>query len=130
LKARALTALSRQHPAAAFPPFLMEKKFPQSALVTIRRQAIIYNCACPAQVCETIAHLRELHDYQAKCLNESVMDQSVHHRISTAVEQAHREMEQCLTDILAIEGWDPVTLEMPANLQKRIAEQARTPPAP
>ncbi len=101
----------------------MEKKFPQSALVAIRRQAIVYNCACPAQVCETIAHLRKLHDYQSSCLTESVMDASVHRRIAAAVEQAHAEMERCLTDILALEGWDPVTLEMPANLQKRIAEQ-------
>ena len=108
----------------------MEKIYPQSALVSIRRQAVIYACACPAQVCETIAHLRKLHDYQAQCMVGTPVDAAVHLRITEAVEKAHREMEQCLSDILAMEGWDPVTLEMPAHLQKRIADDLKNPPAP
>jgi hypothetical protein len=107
----------------------MEKRYPQSTLTSTRGQAIVYSCACPAQVCEAIGHLRKLHDYQAQCLNGSPSDAAVHQRITLAVETAHREMEQCLTDILAIEGWDPVTFEMPANLQKRIADGISNPPA-
>lgn len=106
----------------------MEQTYPQSALVSIRRQAMIYNCACPAQVAETIAHLRKLYDYQASCLNEVPMDAAVHQRIAEAAERAHREMETCLREILAIEGWDPVTLQMPAHLEKRLAEPPPPPP--
>jgi len=106
----------------------MEKLYPQSALISIRRQAMIYNCACPAQVCETISHLRQLHDYQSACLDESPMDQIVHRRIAQAVEIAHREMETCLDEILRIEGWDPVTFEMPASLQKTRALPLPPPP--
>lgn len=106
----------------------MEQTYPQSALVSIRRQAMIYNCACPAQVAETIAHLRKLYDYQAACLNEVPMDAAVHQRIAEAAERAHREMETCLREILAIEGWDPVTLQMPAHLEKRLAEPPPPPP--
>lgn len=108
----------------------MEKLFPQSALVSIRRQAMIYNCACPAQVCETISHLRQLHDYQSACLNESAMDQLVHRRIAQAAEAAHREMEACLDEVLRIEGWDPVTLEMPEKLQKALAPKLPLPKGP
>lgn len=108
----------------------MERRFAEASLATIRRQAMIYACACPAQVSQMIGHLRKLHDYQTQCLNESPLDAVVHARIATAVEVAHREMETCLAEILALEGWDPVTFEMPANLQKRIADDLLKPPSP
>lgn len=108
----------------------MEQQFPDSALTSIRRQAIVYACACPAQVSQAIGQLRQLHEYQTQCLNESPLDASVHRRIAESVERAHAEMERCLADILAMEGWDPVTLEMPATLQKRIADDQLKPPAP
>lgn len=44
----------------------------------------------------------------------------VHQRIAAAVHSAHVTMEACLEDVLALEGWDRTTLEMPANLQKRL----------
>ncbi|GAC1599575.1 MAG: hypothetical protein NVS3B2_00890 [Ramlibacter sp.] len=43
----------------------------------------------------------------------------VHQAIADATEQSHALMEQCLTRVLALEGWDPVTLAMPEALRDK-----------
>ena len=97
----------------------MQLRYPREALHKIVEQAMIYQCACPTQVCKAIGQMRELHRYQQDCLTASDTDHAVHRRIAAAAELAHRELEQCLEDVLKLEGWNPATLEMPADLPKR-----------
>ena len=97
----------------------LETKFTNTQLRRINLQSILYLCACPSQVGVQIDSLRQLYDYQANCSDRSRSDiqDKVHARIAEASQAAHAIMEQCLQDILAMEGWDPVTLEMPANIR-------------
>ena len=100
----------------------MQHHYPSSSLTRIIDQSLFYQCACPAQVCRSILDLRELHDYQRNCGNDSANDKSVHDAIADAACAAHAGMEQCLTNILAIEGWDLQTLSMPEALRKKPAK--------
>lgn len=97
----------------------MQEEFNPSQISKVIDQALVYQCACPAQVCKTIFELRELYDYQQNCGNDTANDKLVHDTIAKAAEDAHRIMETCLKEILAIEGWDMANLEMPASLRKK-----------
>ena len=44
----------------------------------------------------------------------------VNERIAEVSKQAHQLMEQCLDEILDLEGWDKNKLEMPAGIRMRI----------
>lgn len=103
---------------------MLEMKFSPAELVRILEQAVIYDCACPAQICKEIGSLRALYDYQAHCLNLTDTDTQVHERIAASTRVAHAEMEACLEQVLALEGWDRQTLEMPPHLQKRLLASA------
>ena len=98
----------------------MKERFPAAQVTRVLDQALIYQCACPAQVCRTIFELRELYDYQKNCANIPEEDQGVHATIAEATEGAHALMEECLARVLAIEGWDLATLTMPEHLRKAI----------
>lgn len=102
--------------------------FTDAQLRRINLQSILYLCACPSQVGEQISNLRQLYDYQANCSNrsQSAMQDEVHARIAEATRQAHAIMEQCLQDILALEAWDPVTLEMPDNIRVLLERELET----
>lgn len=100
----------------------MQQQYSDEQIAHVREQAAIYQCACPAQVCASIAAMRELYAYQARCMDATDVDRAVHLRIAAAADVAHAELERCLTDILNLEGWDMTTLTMPANLQKRLLE--------
>jgi len=52
--------------------------------------------------------------------SESEVHLQVHQRIAEVTKQAHQLMEQCLDEILDLEGWDRATLEMPVGLRTRI----------
>ena len=98
----------------------LEKQFSAAQLAHILEQSVIYACACPAQVCKTIFQQRELFAYQSNCLNSTHTDAAVHQTIADCIRRTHVELEICLVDVLKLEGWDMVTLDMPAALQKRI----------
>ena len=100
----------------------MKHQFDASSLSRIIDQALVYQCACPAQVCRSILELRELYDYQRDCGNDSGNDRNVHDAIAEATSRAHETMEQCLEQILVIEGWDAATLTMPESLRKKTAK--------
>ncbi len=100
----------------------MKEQFKSSQISRVIDQALVYQCACPAQVCKSIFELRELYEYQMNCANDSVNDKLVHDTIAAAAEQAHQLMEQCLKQILEIEGWDMQNLNMPDNLKKKPAK--------
>jgi hypothetical protein len=103
----------------------LDKKFSALQLSIINDQAALYTCACPLQVSLQIASLRKLFDYQKECIaSETASDSDVqihvHHRIAEATKQAHQIMEQCLDDILDLEGWDRAKMEMPSGIRKRL----------
>ncbi len=87
-------------------------------LEQILEEAMIYMCACPAQVSEHLLLLRNLFEYQTRCISKGSLMVEVHRRIADATRIAHAEMELCLGDVMKMEGWDPLTLIMPAGLRE------------
>ena len=100
----------------------MKERFNASQVSKVIDQALVYQCACPAQVCRAIFELRELYEYQMNCANDSVNDQLVHSTIVLSTEKAHELLEECLSRVLEIEGWDVATLNMPETLKKKPAK--------
>ncbi|MEQ1530713.1 MAG: hypothetical protein ABL925_15470 [Methylococcales bacterium] len=101
----------------------LENKFTALQLALINEQAAIYECACPVHVSMQIANLRKLFDYQNMCMDtpsENDVLTQVHLRIAQVTKQAHQLMEQCLDEILDMEGWDRTKMEMPAGIRTRI----------
>jgi hypothetical protein len=98
----------------------LEIRYSAEDISRIIDQALVYQCACPAQVATTLLELRDLYDYQVKC-RESDDDNNgrVHDAIAEATAEAHARMESCLDEVLEAEGWDRATLTMPASLRKR-----------
>lgn len=97
----------------------LSMRYTAAQLETIIEEASIYMCACPAQVAVAIRQLRDLHRYQVTCIRSPQGIPGVHERIVEATAVAHAEMERCLTDIMTMEGWDPVTFRMPEGLRQR-----------
>jgi hypothetical protein len=94
-------------------------RFTNEQLQRIIEEAMIHMCACPAQVAKQIQQLRDLYAYQRNCLgrdNPALV--VVHERIADSTRRAHAEMEQCLSDVLGMEGWDRATLTMPEGLRE------------
>lgn len=100
----------------------MQQKYNAAQISKVIDQSLVYQCACPAQVCRTIFELRDLYDYQKNCANNTENDKVVHDAIADATEQAHAIMELCLDQVLRIEGWDLTTLVMPDSLRKKPAK--------
>lgn len=96
----------------------LHKHFEDHQLTRILDQSLLYQCACPAQVCRTLLNLRELHAYQMDCRDRSETDRQVHEAIALSASRTHAEMENCLKHILALEGWDLETLTMPQALRE------------
>jgi hypothetical protein len=100
----------------------MKEKFSASQISRVIDQALIYQCACPAQVGRAIFEMRELYAYQMNCAKSSGNDQRVHGAIALATEKSHEILENCLKEILVIEGWDQESLSMPDSLKKKPAK--------
>ena len=100
----------------------MQETFDSAQISKVIDQALLYQCACPAQVCRAIFELRELHAFQMNCADDTANDRLVHETIAAATEQSHQLMERCLEKILEIEGWDRATLTMPSSLRKKTAK--------
>ena len=98
----------------------MKQRYSAEQVSRIIDQALVFQCACPAQVATTLLELRDLHDYQLKCRDASdAPGARVHDAIARATLEAHARMEECLDEVLALEGWDRATLTMPESLRKR-----------
>jgi hypothetical protein len=97
----------------------LEARYSADDISRIIDQALVYQCACPAQLATTLLELRDLYDYQMKCREDDDTDGRVHDAIAAATAEAHERMERCLDHVLEIEGWDRKTLTMPAGLRKR-----------
>ena len=100
----------------------MKEQFNSAQISKVIDQALVYQCACPAQVCRAIFELRELYEYQMNCASDSANDDLVHKTIAAATEKSHEMMEECLQKILEIEGWDQSTFAMPEGLKKKPAK--------
>jgi hypothetical protein len=96
----------------------MPVRFSGEQLRRIIDVAMIYMCACPAQLARQILSLRELHDYQQVCIGSGPLKEQVHMRIAESTRQAHAELEQCLDNVLDLEEWDKSTLTMPEGLRQ------------
>jgi hypothetical protein len=96
----------------------MHSRFSNKQLRQITEQGFIFMCACPASVAKQLLLLRELYDYQQKCVSDGALMDQVHVRIAAATQLAHAEMERCLDEVLDLEGWDRATLTMPAGLRQ------------
>lgn len=103
----------------------LDTQFSNQQLKRINVQGILYICSCPSQVGGQIDSLRKLFDYQAHCAERggNEVQAKVHQRIADATQQAHRIMEDCLKDVLDLEGWDLQTLEMPAGLRTLLEQE-------
>jgi len=96
-----------------------EERFTQAELGSVIEQALIYMCACPAQVAQAILKLRELYRYQLHCSGKPESDFAVHALIAQSTIQSHAIMQDCMEKIIVMEGWDRATLTMPEGLRKR-----------
>ena len=96
---------------------MLNQKFTSTQLDKIMSESLDYQCACPAQVCGAIIDLRELYEYQANCLKDSETDHKMHESIASGVAISHAALEACLQEILELEGWDPVLLNLPDSLK-------------
>ncbi|MDD3352022.1 hypothetical protein [Zoogloea sp.] len=96
----------------------LQQIYTDRELEHIAEEAMLYMCACPGQVASEIGRLRELIRYQRACLAEPGGVAEVHSVIAEASIEAHRVMEECLTRVLELEGWDRDTLVMPEGLRR------------
>jgi hypothetical protein len=96
-----------------------EERFTDAELGKVVDQAMIYMCACPAQVAESIRKLRELYRYQLRCSANPENDNAVHALIAQHTIQSHATMQDCLDKVIEMEAWDRTTLQMPPDLRKR-----------
>ena len=107
----------------------LDNKFTALQLAIINNEAALYTCACPVHISMQITNLRKLFDYQKTCMElppENNIQIQVHQRIAEVTKQAHQLMEQCLDDILDLEGWDKNKLEMPPGIRTRIKKNDAT----
>lgn len=100
------------------PRHALAHHFESLQVQAVIEEAMLYMCACPAQLGTEILRLRELHSYQMACISKSATLVEVHERIARAAREAHDILENCLMDTLKLEGWDPDTLKMPAGLRE------------
>jgi hypothetical protein len=101
----------------------LDTKFTALHLAIINNQAALYTCACPVHISMQITNLRKLFNYQMACMEmpvENEVQKIVHQRIAEVTKQAHELMEQCLDEVLDLEGWDRTKLEMPEGIRKRV----------
>lgn len=96
----------------------MDHVYTEAQLQHIIDEAVIYMCACPAQVARQLLDLRKLYRYQLNCEQSNAGQNEVHQTIGRSTTICHAEMEKCLGRILDIEGWDLATLTMPEGLRK------------
>jgi hypothetical protein len=94
-----------------------EERFSEQELEQVIAEGLIYMCACPAQVAETIRSVRRLYRYQLGCIAGPDNDDRVHRAIAEAAIATHARLQECMDEILRIEQWDRATLRMPEHLR-------------
>ena len=95
------------------------ERFTAAELEKIIDAGMIYMCACPAMVADSVRKLRKMYRYQLNCLEDPENCSIVHQSIARNTAIAHAQMQDCLDEVLALEEWDRTTLDMPAGLRQR-----------
>ncbi|GAB5500380.1 MAG: hypothetical protein PsegKO_26910 [Pseudohongiellaceae bacterium] len=98
-------------------PMQLQQQFSRQQLLRILDQSLVYECACPAQVCRQMLALAELFQYQKNCADRDDTDTRVHQVIAEATRESYAAMESCLGEVLDMEGWDRDTLTLPGGLR-------------
>jgi len=102
----------------------LDYRFSSEVVQKIIDEATIYACGCPAQVCEQIVRLRQVHEYQCQCsATASELTAESHRLIAAATASAHALLEECLDRVLTAEGWDRTTYKMPPGLRQLQADE-------
>ena len=96
---------------------MLNQIFSSTQLNKIVSESLDYQCACPAQVCDAIVDLRELYEYQSNCLKDNETDHKMHESIATGAVISHAALRACLQEVLELEGWDPILLNLPDSLK-------------
>lgn len=100
------------------PRHALARHFDNLQVQDIIEEAMLYMCACPAQVGTEILRLRELYSYQQACISKGETMNEVHQIIAETARLAHDLMEDCLRQVLVSEGWDLEQLKMPEGLRE------------
>lgn len=95
------------------------ERFTDTEVEKIVEEGLIYMCACPAQVADSLRKVRNMYRYQLNCLRNPQNDCKVHRTIAAASVQVHAQLEECLEAVLVMEQWDRKTLSMPPELRER-----------
>ncbi|MGE5471867.1 MAG: hypothetical protein ACM3X0_13805 [Bacteroidota bacterium] len=101
---------------------ILERRFSDEQLEQVIEEATIYMCACPAQLAVQLRSLRDLFRYQQDCELEPGNDGTVHRAIATTTMRAYALMEDCLDQVLILEGWNRAALKMPEGLRRKRSE--------
>lgn len=99
------------------------ERFTDSELNVVVEQGVVYMCACPSQVAHALQQLRAIMRYQADCLKNPSNDKRVHESILQHASEAHTIFENCLDEVIRIEGWDRTTLRMPEGLRVKLLQE-------
>lgn len=94
-----------------------DERFTDQELEQVISEGLIYMCACPAQLAETIRTVRRLYRHQLGCIAGPDNDGRVHRAIAEVAIATHAQLQDCMDDILRIEQWDRATLRMPEHLR-------------
>ncbi len=100
----------------------MQKKFSNQEIQRVLEQSSAYNCTCPAQVVKSINQQRSLFQYQMDCIDTTETDHIVHQTIATTAQLTHQLLEDCLHEVLTLEGWDLDTMSMPPALIEKYTQ--------
>ena len=73
------------------------ERFTAAELEKIINAGIIYMCACPAMVADSVRKLREMYRYQLNCLEDPENCSAVHQSIARNTAIAHAQMQDCWT---------------------------------
>jgi hypothetical protein len=93
--------------------------FSEHELEKIIDEGMVYMCACPAMVADSLRKVRSLYRYQLNCLTDGNNDPRVHQTIARSAILVQQQLEACLEEVLEIEHWDRATLTMPEGLRAR-----------
>jgi hypothetical protein len=99
------------------------ERFTDTEIEKIVDEGLIYMCACPAQVADSLRKVRNMYRYQLRCLRDPQNDHRVHAIIVSASVRVHAQLEDCLEAVLVAEQWDRKTLSMPPELRERQAKE-------
>lgn len=83
----------------------MARKFTQDQLNNIMEQSLVRQCACPSLLTRLLSDARYLHQFQETCSNDSPTDQRIHAAIARTTDVVSSKLEECLMEVLALEGW-------------------------